>query len=208
MTRTYTCRRRGETAAATRRRILDAAAALYAERGVSDTTLQAVAERADVARGTIVHHFTGVDGLLEAVLDAAIESLEMPDDGELATIPLAADRIRWLTREMYAFFERSGNWYETFRSEFGRPAVAARAEWFWTEANRLTATALGDLAQDRLLAATVGGLVHPATLGALQENGLSVNEAAAMVGEALASMVADAEHAGPSVKATGPVRRG
>ena len=193
MTRTYTCRRRGETTAVTRRRILDAAAALYAERGVAETTLQAVAERADVARGTIVHHFTGVDGLLEAVLDTAIDSLEMPDGRELTAIPDAADRLRWLTREMYAFFDRSGGWYETFRSEFGRPAIARRAEWFWTQASELTAAALGELAHDRLLAATVGGLVHPATLGALRESGLSVNEAAAMVGEALANLVARSE---------------
>jgi hypothetical protein len=57
---------------------------------------------------------------------------------------------------MYAFFERSGARYETFRSEFGRPAIAERIDSFWRAARRLTVIALGELADDRRLAAVDG----------------------------------------------------
>ena len=44
------------------------------------TTLQAMAERADVARGTVLNHFGGADGLLEAVLDDVAEEVDYPDE--------------------------------------------------------------------------------------------------------------------------------
>ena len=78
--RRYTLGQRAQSAAATRDRIVDAAAALYQERGVNSTTLQAIADRADVSRGTILHHFGGSDGLLDAVAERVLLTLELPDE--------------------------------------------------------------------------------------------------------------------------------
>lgn len=48
--------------------ILEAAAELFTRRGFERTSLQAVADRAGVAKGLIGHHFQSKDGLLAAVL--------------------------------------------------------------------------------------------------------------------------------------------
>jgi AcrR family transcriptional regulator len=78
--RSYDLGRRATTAAETRRRIIDAATALYRERGVAGTSLAAVAERADVARGTVVNHFGTADGLLGVVVDEVLVAIEVPDE--------------------------------------------------------------------------------------------------------------------------------
>jgi AcrR family transcriptional regulator len=61
--------RRGQLTAATRERVLRAALELIVELGPEATTLQAVAERADVAPGTIYYHFNSRDQLLAAAYD-------------------------------------------------------------------------------------------------------------------------------------------
>ena len=49
-----------------RERILDAAIALFAERGVAGTSLKVIAEHADVSQALIVHHFASKQGLRDA----------------------------------------------------------------------------------------------------------------------------------------------
>jgi AcrR family transcriptional regulator len=62
-------------AEATKARILAAATALVAERGIDGTTVRDVAARASVSLATILHYFTSKDGLHQAVVEAM--------DGEL-----------------------------------------------------------------------------------------------------------------------------
>jgi AcrR family transcriptional regulator len=50
----------------TRQRIVDAALALFRERGYDDTTMRAVAERAGVALGNAYYYFASKDDLLQA----------------------------------------------------------------------------------------------------------------------------------------------
>ena len=57
--RSYVLGKRAESADATRARILEATVEIYRERGVPATTLKAVADRADVSRGTILHPLNG-----------------------------------------------------------------------------------------------------------------------------------------------------
>ena len=69
MPRPYSMARRGPLTAATRERVLRAALDLIVEVGPDATTLQAVAERADVAPGTVYYHFSSRDQLLAAAYD-------------------------------------------------------------------------------------------------------------------------------------------
>ncbi|WP_344339558.1 TetR/AcrR family transcriptional regulator [Agrococcus versicolor] len=55
-----------------REKVLDAAAALAAERGVSATTVDDIAERAGVAKGSVYYSFAGKDAVFEAVLAEAV----------------------------------------------------------------------------------------------------------------------------------------
>lgn len=69
-------RRTKEDALATRDSILDAAAALFAERGVSGTTLQHIATAAGVTRGAIYWHFEDKGALFNAMMERATTPLE------------------------------------------------------------------------------------------------------------------------------------
>lgn len=79
-------RKTKEDALATRDSILDAAAALFAERGVSGTTLQHIATAAGVTRGAIYWHFEDKGAMFNAMmeraampLEAAMQLLDKPD---------------------------------------------------------------------------------------------------------------------------------
>ena len=62
---------RAERARLTRRRIIDAAAELFVERGYGATMLDQVAERAGVAVQTVYFHFGNKSTLLKRALDVA-----------------------------------------------------------------------------------------------------------------------------------------
>ncbi|WP_410538906.1 TetR/AcrR family transcriptional regulator [Streptomyces sp. KL2] len=53
---------------ATRQRLYEAAVSLVAEQGFSATTVEEIAERAGVAKGTVYYNFSSKTGLLEALL--------------------------------------------------------------------------------------------------------------------------------------------
>ena len=63
-------------AARNRRRVLDAAAALFAERGVDGITMDDVARAAGVGKGTLFRRFGDRQGLLVALLDEAERRLQ------------------------------------------------------------------------------------------------------------------------------------
>lgn len=63
-------------AAATRDSILDAAEKLFAEQGVSRTTLQHIASEAGVTRGAIYWHFLDKGALLQAMMERVKMPLE------------------------------------------------------------------------------------------------------------------------------------
>jgi AcrR family transcriptional regulator len=63
-------------AARNRRRVLDAARQLFAERGVRAVTMSDVAEAAGVSKGTIFHRFGDRAGLATALVDEAERSLQ------------------------------------------------------------------------------------------------------------------------------------
>ena len=62
--------RREQYSEATRNALLEAATALFFERGFGRTALEDVAAAAQVTRGAVYHHFTNKQQLFEAVLDS------------------------------------------------------------------------------------------------------------------------------------------
>jgi TetR/AcrR family transcriptional regulator, acrAB operon repressor len=66
-------RRMDEIGQESRRRILDAAEELFAERGFDRTSFVDIAERSGISRGSIPWHFENKDGLLLAVFERAVE---------------------------------------------------------------------------------------------------------------------------------------
>jgi AcrR family transcriptional regulator len=76
----------GSTAPETRSRILDAAIALFRERGFAGSSIRELAERAGMTTAAMYYHFQGKDQILEALFDPCLEGLRAidapPGDGQ------------------------------------------------------------------------------------------------------------------------------
>jgi AcrR family transcriptional regulator len=92
----------GERRADTRRRLLLAAAELFADRGVDGTSIDAIAERADRTSGAVYDHFGGKDGVLMALVDTWVEELGAVIGAELATTTTLEERLEVLWRNVSA----------------------------------------------------------------------------------------------------------
>jgi TetR/AcrR family transcriptional regulator len=86
-----------------RRAILDAATALFAERGFGGVSVQEIADAAETHKTTVLYHFDTKEALHEAVLDEAL--------GRLATVmreflggELRRDRLAYLLDQNQSFF--------------------------------------------------------------------------------------------------------
>jgi AcrR family transcriptional regulator len=78
--RPYRSPARAAAARRTRGRIVDAAQALFLERGFSDTTIAAIADQADVAPETVYSIYRTKAGLLDAVVRGAVLRDDEPEE--------------------------------------------------------------------------------------------------------------------------------
>ena len=103
-TRSYSSPLRADQARQTRRRIVDAAAKLFAERGYVGTTVDAVAAAAGVSRKTVFDSVGGKARLMKLAYDFAIVGDDQPvalkDRPEIAALMAEPDPARRLA--MYA----------------------------------------------------------------------------------------------------------
>src|SRR5437764_644034 len=94
--------RRARRAAETHARIVEAAGALFAERGYGGTTIEAVAAQADVAVETVYARFKNKRNLLGAYLDVAIvgdaDAVPLLDRDELQQVRRTTDQRERLRR--------------------------------------------------------------------------------------------------------------
>lgn len=193
--RRYTLGRRAETAAATRDAILDAAMAVYLEAGSARAPLKAIAERADVSRGTILHHFGDADGLLDSVIGRLLQTLEFPDERILDGLDTPEARVRAYVGAMVAFFRRTTPWWNALQSEMERPSAKAGEAIYWESLGRLQTAALGpSLAADMAVQQVVGGVLHPGTVGsllwALEQGGMPADAADRVVEDLIMGFLA------------------
>ncbi|HEU4753979.1 MAG TPA: TetR/AcrR family transcriptional regulator [Armatimonadota bacterium] len=87
----------------TRRRILRAALELFSERGFEGVTVEEIAERADVARGTVFNHFSTKESLCEGLGELQIELIqEAVQSGEISGRS-AGEKIAAVIRMMAEF---------------------------------------------------------------------------------------------------------
>ena len=119
-------RRKLRTSAA----ILDAAEALFLERGYLGTTVEQIAERADVALGSLYGHFAGKEGVYAALVDRAVLLVErFVDEGwESGSDPVG--RLLGLSEGYLRFALEHPGLFRFFRfpppgGPTGGPAVAA-----------------------------------------------------------------------------------
>jgi AcrR family transcriptional regulator len=104
--RRYIQQRRAEQQSETRRRIVEAVAALHGEIGPARTTIKAIAERAGVERLTVYRHFAD-DGEIFAACSAHFAAETPPPDPAVwADITDPAARLRAALLAFYQYYRR------------------------------------------------------------------------------------------------------
>jgi AcrR family transcriptional regulator len=91
-------RTQAERKAETRQRLLDAAADLFAERGIEGVSIDTVAEAADRTSGAVYAHFGGKEGVLTALLDEWKNAVAAVVAAEFETAATADERLAALWR--------------------------------------------------------------------------------------------------------------
>lgn len=105
--RQYTLKKRAESQAETRRRIVESTVALHQEVGPAATQVAEIARRAQVQRATVYKHFAS-DGELFAACSAHWRSLHpMPDPSHWETIDDEGERLRVGLSEVYAWYRET-----------------------------------------------------------------------------------------------------
>jgi AcrR family transcriptional regulator len=124
--------RRSERAEQTRRRIVEAATALFHARGFAVTTMDAIAERADVAVETVYSRFRTKANLLDAILEPAIvgvtdgrDLFDLPAIAQIRQCPDQRTQIRMLARFSRGILERTAVVHQILRSAAASDPAAA-----------------------------------------------------------------------------------
>ena len=187
MPRSYSLGKRAIQQADTRRRIVDAALELYQEQGVSGTTMQDIARRADVAPGTVANHFGSRDALATEVIGRILGDLQMPTPDLFDGVDDLEDRIHLMVRELAAFFDRSDPWWRASQREQDVGLWADAEQRFYGDLDALIRAALGPLAGDEDAVAVVMAVLGRWVIGALQATGRSADEAVDLVSDMFGS---------------------
>ena len=111
-------------------RILDAAVAVFAEKGFFVSRISDIADRADVADGTVYLYFKNKDEILAAAINTAFDGFMRTARTELEKLPTPCDRLRRLAylhlealganRNMAVVFQMELRQSTRFLSEFSR----------------------------------------------------------------------------------------
>jgi AcrR family transcriptional regulator len=138
----------GERRAETRQRLLDAAADLFADRGVESSSVDAIAEAADRTSGAIYDHFGGKEGILFALLEGWVDDVAAVITAELVAAATLDERLaalwraishppgddRWirLEHELWSYAARNERAREHLARRYAAAAASvdeAVAEW-------------------------------------------------------------------------------
>ena len=102
--RQYQLRKRAEDAAATRRRITEAAVELHGLVGPAHTTISGIARRAGVTRVTVYKHFPTIEELFGACSAHWLSVHPWPDVRSWEAIVAVDERLVQALNELYGFF--------------------------------------------------------------------------------------------------------
>lgn len=175
--RPYRLGKRQAAVDATKRRIIEAATLEYAANGIEDTSMQAVARRADVAPGTVLYHYPTPDDLTEAVVETWIRDMEAPNPDAIDAAAPPEDRVADLVRELYGLYERSEQAYQIYRKSPRHTVLRRYEEWWYENANQMMAKAIGEKASDTESVQVVSVLVDPGFRGNLIMTGITPERA-------------------------------
>ncbi len=162
MPRPYRMGERTAQMEATRERIVEAAIALYTEQGISATTMLQIGQRADVAPGTLRHHFRSRDALDAAMVDRLQAEAPLPELSIFDGASSIEERLHRLIRVTGTFLDQAARLYRMWLREpmltgvWAEGGAAYGARW-----DQLMRVALGPLADDDDAMTVLRAVLHP-----------------------------------------------
>lgn len=87
--------------------LLETAQHLFAEHGVENVSMSAIAEAAGVGKGTLYRNFPNKAALCQALLDEDQRALQARTFSHLGEIGEPIDQLRWFLGEAFAFVSRN-----------------------------------------------------------------------------------------------------
>ena len=99
-----------ERRTATHAALLEAGARLFAQRGVADSSVDAIAEAAGRTSGALYDHFGSKDGLLFALLEGWVDDVAAVITAELVTAHTLEERMAALWRNVAEPAVGGGRW--------------------------------------------------------------------------------------------------
>ena len=176
--RSYTLRKRADSQAETRRRIVEATMQLHEELGPRATTISAIAERAGVQRLTVYRHFPDETAVFQACTAHWLTLNPPPDPTAWTGIGESSKRVTAALAAFYAYYRETRRmWDAAHRDESDVPALQgpmSEFRGFLDGIARELATAVsGGRKPDRALAATMRHLLAFPTWASLADAGLS-----------------------------------
>ena len=161
----------------TKRRILEAANSEYAEHGIEDTSMQAVARRADVAPGTVLYHYPTPEELADAVVENWIDEIGMPTADDIDAGADLQTRTRSLVGLLYEMYESSEWAYKIYQKSPDHPSLVKSNQMWEENLGAMLFKALGESAVDPEAVQVVSVLIDPGFRGTLLSRGMSPERA-------------------------------
>ena len=182
--RPYKLGKRAALKEQTRQRIVEATFELHSEKGVVATSMQDVADRADVALHTVYRYFPRIDDLVFGCAERVKTHMDPPDSGVFSSATAVDERVRVLVREMFSMHQRGADLIEMARCQQAEvPALAAALD-FWTEHHEMmVAEALAPVKTSVSVRREVLALTDFYVWKAFADRGISTRRAEAIVTE-------------------------
>jgi AcrR family transcriptional regulator len=179
--RRYELGRRAETAGETRRRIVEATFNLHSERGIAETSMKDIAERAGVSVGTVYHHFPSYADAIAACGAYTVEQAPAPTEAVFDGTRSRSGRVTMLVRALFAWYEKVPALESVRRDRHLSRDLEAFAREEVRNRRRLAAQAAGPGAG----AALVSAFADVDVYRSLRREGFSTADAADQVAAAL-----------------------
>ncbi|MFP5076858.1 TetR/AcrR family transcriptional regulator [Rhizobium sp. YIM 134829] len=145
-----------------RRHVLAAAADLVQEQGIAPLTLEAVARRAGVSKGGLLHHFPAKAALVESLLDDLLTRLDAVIDAAMAEDSEPQGRFSRAYLAAIAMLDAQGpevpsGWSSVCAALVADPSLRARWQ-AWVEARQAAHAETDSSANCRLVRLAADGL--------------------------------------------------
>ena len=140
-------RTQAERSQATRAKVLDAAVACLADRGLAATTTTEVARRAQVSRGALLHQFPTRGDLVDAAARHVLGSFADQFAATMGALPEGPERIRSAIDLLAGIFDGPviGAWYDLILAGRTDPELQAHVGDIYDELAVIVADLWADL---------------------------------------------------------------